>query len=172
MPNNTILEQKKTVVAQLSDKLKSAKSAVLVDYKGITVEQDTQLRKMFREAGVEYSVIKNTLINLAAKDAGFDKLTEVLSGTTSVALSSSDSLAPAKTIGDFLKENANAVKFKAGVVDGNIVDVNELDALSKLPSKEELLTKVLYCLNANVRNLAIVLNQIAEKGGAEQQADA
>lgn len=163
MPNTKILEQKQAVVAELATKMKNAKSAILVDYKGISVEKDTALRKMLREAGVEYCVIKNTLINFAAKEAGYEGLCEFLNGTTAIAISLTDSIAPAKTIGTFLKENENAVTFKAGFVDGNIVNCDEIKALSVLPSKEELLTKVLYCLNANVRNLAVVLNQIAEK---------
>ena len=169
MPNSKVLEEKKAIVAELADKMKNAKSGVLVDYKGITVDLDTKLRKSLREAGVEYSVVKNTLTLLAAKQAGFDALEPELNGTTAIAISLTDEVAPAKIIGSFIKDNNDIIKFKAGFVDGRVADLNEIKALSELPSKEVLIAKVLCCLNSNIRGLAVALNAIKEKKEAEAE---
>ncbi len=175
MPSEKILAQKKQVVAELAEKFKSSVSGVIIDYKGISVEQDTNLRRKFREAGVEYSVIKNTLMKFAAKEAGLDDLTAVLEGTSALALSADDAVAPAKVFKDFLKENDTLeLSFKGGFVDGKVLSVNEIQALADLPPKEVLIAKVLgglnspiaglaNALNGNIRGLAVALSAVAEK---------
>lgn len=173
MPNAKVLEQKKAIVTEMVDKLKNATAGVLVDYKGITVADDTALRIKFREAGVDYAVVKNTLTRFAANQVGFEGLDPVLNGTTALAVSFTDPVAPAKVIAEFAKGKEN-FKIKAGFVDGKIISVNEVKALAELPSKEVLISKVLGGLNApisgfvnvlngNIRGLVVALNAIAEK---------
>ncbi len=174
MPNAKVLETKKAMVAELADKMKNAKGGVLVDYKGINVDQDTKLRRAMREAGVEYSVIKNTLIRFAANEVGFEELDPLLNGTTSVAISLTDPVAPAKIISEFVKTNKDVLKVKAGFVEGKVIDVQGVSALAELPSKEVLIAKVLggfnapisgfvNVLNGNIRGLVVALNAIAEQ---------
>lgn len=176
MPSEKILAEKQKIVDELSEKFKSAVSGVLVDYKGITVEDDTKLRAELRKAGVYYSVKKNTIIRLAAKKAGLNGLEDVLTGTTAVAISADDITAPAKILSKFAegKDNFNV---KAGFVEGEAVSAKDVDALAKLPSKEVLLAKFLGGLNApisgfvnvlngNLRGLVVALNAIAEKKSA------
>ena len=173
MPSEKILSEKQKLVTELATKLKSASAGVLIDYKGITVDKDTKLRAKFRESGVEYSVIKNSLLRLAAKEAGIQGLDDVLVGTTSLAFSTSDLVAPAKVISDFPK-TADLLKVKAGFVEGKFIDAKQVGALAKLPSKEVLISQVLAgfnapissfanVLNANLRGLAVALNAIAEQ---------
>ena len=174
MPSKIILEQKQAAVEQLADKLKGSVAGVLVDYKGITVEDDTKLRKELREAGVEYFVIKNGILRRACEKVGFDGLKNVLVGTTAIAISSNDAVAPAKIIAKFAGESKDKFNIKAGFVEGKIVEVAEINALAKLPSREELVAQTLRgfnapisgfvnVLNANIRGLVIALNQIAQK---------
>ena len=170
MPNAKVLESKKAVVANLSGKIKEASSVVFVDYKGITVAQDTELRKQFREAGVEYSVVKNTLTNFAAKDAGYD-FAEILNGTTAMASTTGDPIAPARIVCEFAKKNKNVVKIKGGMVEGKVLSVDELMSFGELPSKNALVAQVLGTFLAPISSLAVVLNQILEqKGGAPAEA--
>ena len=160
MPNAKVLESKKTVVDALSDKIQNATAAVFVDYKGITVAQDTELRNQFRAAGVEYSVVKNTLTRFAEFD-------EVLNGTTSMASTTDDPIAPARVICEFAKKNKNVVKIKGGMVEGKVLSVEELMSFGELPSKNALVAQVLGTFLAPISSLAVVLNQILEqKGGA------
>ena len=126
MPNAKVLETKKSIVDALSDKIQNATSAVFVDYKGITVAQDTELRNQFRAAGVEYSVVKNTLTRFAANKAGYTEFDEVLNGTTSMASTTDDPIAPARVICEFAKKNKNVVKIKGGMVEGKVLSVEEL----------------------------------------------
>ncbi len=174
MPNAKVLEEKKAIVAQLAEKMKSAASGVLVDYKGITVEDDTKLRAEMREKNVEYTVIKNTLIRFAAKEAGLEGLDEVLHGTTAIAISMDDAVAPAKLISEYAKKNEKIYNIKAGFVEGKVVDAAGVKALADLPSREVLIAKMLgsmqspisgfvNVLNGNIRGLAVALNAIAEK---------
>ncbi len=172
MPSAKVLEQKKQVVAELTEKLKNAASGVIVDYKGINVEQDTNLRRNFREAGVEYSVIKNTLLRFAVKEAGLEGLENVLEGTTALAISNDDEVAPAKVFKDFLKENAGLEigGFKAGFSDGKVLSVAEVEELANIPSRDVLLTKLACGLNSIIASLALAIKAVSEKEPAEETA--
>lgn len=177
MPNAKILEQKKAVVSGLAQSLKNAQSGVLVDYKGINVADDTKLRQNLRAAGVEYKVVKNTLLTFAVKEIGFDTLAGVLSGTTALAYSDTDLVAPAKILCEYAKKSNGKFTVKAGFVEGKVISDKEVTALAELPSKEQLIARMLAgfnspitgfanVLNGNLRGLAVVLNAIAEKKGA------
>lgn len=173
MPNAKVLESKKAVVEALSAKIKEATSVVFVDYKGISVAQDTELRKQFREAGVEYSVVKNTLTNFAAKDAGYD-FAEVLNGTTAMASTTGDPIAPARIVCEFAKKNKNTLSIKGGVVEGSVLTADQLNGFGELPSKNALVASVLGTFLAPISSLAFVLDQIREQkeGGAPATAEA
>lgn len=173
MPSEKILQQKQAVVAELSDRLKSSVAGVLVNYKGITVADDTKLRKELREAGVNYTVVKNTLLSRAAKDASINGLDPVLENTTALATSTEDYVAAARILCEYADKNKN-FEIKCGFVDGDVLSSDEINALAKLPSKEVLVAQVLGGLNApisgfvtvlngNIRGLACVLNAIAEQ---------
>lgn len=173
MPNAKVLESKKAVVATLSGKINEASSVVFVDYKGITVAQDTELRKQFREAGVEYSVVKNTLTNFAAKDAGYD-FAEILNGTTAMASTTGDPIAPARIVCEFAKKNKNTLSIKGGLVEGSVLSADQLNGFGELPSKNALVASVLGTFLAPISSLAFVLDQIREQkeGGAPATAEA
>ena len=173
MPNAKVLESKKAVVESLSAKMKEASSVVFVAYKGITVAQDTELRKQFREAGVEYSVVKNTLTNFAAKDAGYD-FAEILNGTTAMASTTGDPIAPARIVCEFAKKNKNTLSIKGGVVEGSVLTADQLNGFGELPSKNALVASVLGTFLAPISSLAFVLDQIREQkeGGAAATAEA
>ena len=173
MPSEKILAQKKELVNALTEQLKKATSGVLVDYKGINVVDDTKLRAELRKAGVQYSVKKNSMIRLAAKQAGITGLDDVLSGTTAIATSETDLIAPAKILVGFAEKNEK-FKIKSGFLEGKCISVKEIGDLAKLPPKEVLIAKVLggfnapisgfaNVLNANLRGLVVALNAIAEK---------
>ena len=172
MPNAKVLESKKAVVATLSGKINEASSVVFVDYKGITVAQDTELRKQFREAGVEYSVVKNTLTNFAAKDAGYD-FAEILNGTTAMASTTGDPIAPARIVCEFAKKNKNTLSIKGGMVEGSVLSADQLNGFGELPSKNALVASVLGTFLAPISSLAFVLDQIREQkeGGAPATAE-
>ena len=138
MASEKILNLKKAKVEELSQKMKEAKSFVLADYRGLTVEQDTQLRREMREAGVEYTVIKNSIIRFAAKENGYDGLDEYLVGPTAMAISMEDPVAPSKLLSKFAKQY-DKLEIKAGVVEGNILDINGIKSIASLPSREELM---------------------------------
>lgn len=173
MPNAKVLESKKAVVDTLTGKIKDATSVVFVDYKGISVAQDTELRKQFREAGVEYSVVKNTLTNFAAKNAGYD-FSEVLNGTTAMASTTGDPIAPARIVCEFAKKNKNALTIKGGIVEGSVLSADQLNSFGELPSKNALVAQVLGTFLAPISSLAFVLDQIREQkeGGAPAEAPA
>ncbi len=160
MPNAKILSEKQAIVAELTEKLQNAAAGVIVDYRGITVAEDTELRAKMREAGVDYFVMKNTLSRFAVKNAGLDELCDVLKGTTSIALCQGDPVAAAKVVSEFSKKLAAQEKFtvKAGFVDGKVIDAAGVKALADLPSKEVLVATVLGTLIAPVRGLATVLD--------------
>lgn len=162
LPSEKVLSQKQQYVADLAETLKNATAGVIVDYKGITVADDTVLRKQLREAGVEYSVVKNTMLKLAAKEAGLEGLNSVLEGTTALATSAEDPIAAAKILGEFADKNKNFT-IKAGFMDGEIMDADKVIALGKLPSKEGLVSMLLSVLVAPIRGMAVALNAIAEK---------
>lgn len=156
------VELKKPVVDEISELLKDAKSAVLVDYRGLTVEQDTALRKQLREAGVVYKVYKNTMINFAIKGTEFEELGKHLEGPTAIAVSSEDATAPARVLYNFAK-TAEALEMKAGVVDGTYYDVDGIKVIATIPSREELLSKFLGSIQSPITNFARVIKQIADK---------
>ena len=173
MPNATVLEAKKAIVAELTEKLQNAASGVLVDYKGITVAEDTALRAELRKNGVEYAVVKNTLTRFAAQNAGLGELSDSLNGTTSLAICENDPIAPMRVINKFAKQfNGEKFTIKAGFMDGKILPLNEIVALADLPSKEVLQAQVLGTMLAPITSLAIVLKAIAEKDGAPAEAAA
>ena len=167
MPNAKVLESKKAVVDSLTGKIQEATSVVFVDYKGISVAQDTELRKQFREAGVEYSVVKNTLTNFAAKNAGYD-FSKVLNGTTAMASTTGDPIAPARIVCEFAKKNKNILSIKGGIVEGSVLSADQLNGFGELPSKNALVAQVLGTFLAPISSLACVLDQIRQQkeGGA------
>jgi len=176
LPSEKILEQKKALVASLSDKLKNSCAGVIVNYKGINVSDDTKLRKELRESGVEYFVVKNTLLQRAAKEAGLDGLEPVLEGTTAIAISKEDHVAAARILCKFADEN-DFFKAKAGFIEGKVISEAEVNNLAKLPTKEVLVAKALGGLNApisgfvtvlngTIKGLVVALNAIAEKQSA------
>ena len=173
MPNAKVLESKKAVVEALSAKIKEASSLVFVDYKGITVAQDTELRKMFREANVEYTVVKNTLTRFAAKENGYD-FDPVLNGTTAMASTTEDPIAPARIVCEFAKKNKLPLSIKGGVVEGSVLSAAELNSFGELPSKNALVASVLGTFLAPISSLAFVLDQIRiqAEGGAPATAEA
>ena len=156
------VEIKKPIVDEISELLKDAKSAVLVDYRGLTVEQDTALRKQLREAGVVYKVYKNTMINFAVKGTEFEELSKHLEGPTAIAVSNEDATAPARVLYNFAKD-AEALELKAGVVEGTYYDVDGIKLIATIPSREELLSKFLGSIQSPITNFARVIKQIAEK---------
>lgn len=172
MPNAKVLESKKAIVDQLSDRIGKATAVVFVDYKGITVAQDTELRNKFREAGVEYSVVKNTLTRLAANKVGYSEFDEVLNGTTSMATTTDDPIAPARIVSEFAKKNKNALKIKGGIVEGKVQSVDALNAFGELPSKNALVAQVLGTFLAPISSLAFVLDQIRQQKAGPAPAEA
>ena len=165
------VELKKPIVEEISEVVKDAQGVVLVDYRGLTVEQDTNLRKQLREAGVTYKVYKNTMMNFAFKGTDFEQLAPHLEGPSAIAVSKDDATAPARIIVKFAKE-APALELKAGVVEGVLYDAKGIADVAKIPSREELLSRLLGSLQSPVANFARVLNQIAEKGGEAAPAEA
>ena len=163
------VELKQPIVQEISENIKDAQSVVVVDYRGLTVAEDTQLRKALREAGVSYKVYKNTLVNRAIAGTEFESLKESLEGPSAFAISKDDATAPARILAKFAK-TAPALEIKAGVVEGTFYDANGMKAIANVPSREELLSKLLGSLQSPITNLARVLNQIAEKGGAADAA--
>ena len=162
MPSQKILEQKQAAVAALVEVLKNSPSGVLVDYKGISVVDDTKLRAELRKAGVQYQVVKNTMLGLAFKEIGLEGMESNLSGTTAIAMNTTDPLAAAKVLSDFAKKNEKFT-IKAGYMDGAAIDAKTVDALSKVPSREVLIAQLCFGLNACISGLAIALDQIAKK---------
>lgn len=162
MPSEKILSEKQQYVAALAERLKNSAAGVVVDYKGITVADDTALRKSLREAGVHYEVVKNTMLKLAAKEAGLEGLNSVLEGTTALATSAEDPIAAAKVLGEFAEKNKNFT-IKAGFMDGEVIDAAKVTAVGKLPSKEQLVGQLLSVLVAPIRGMAVALNAIAEQ---------
>ena len=172
MPNAKVLESKKAAVEALSGKIKEATSVVFVDYRGITVAQDTELRKQFREAGVEYSVVKNTLTRFATKENGYD-FDEVLNGTTAMASTTGDPIAPARIVCEFAKKNKLSLSIKGGVVEGSVLSADQLNGFGELPSKNALVAQVLGTFLAPISSLAFVLDQIrVQKEGGAPAAEA
>ena len=156
------VEIKKPVVDEISELLNGAKAAVLVDYRGLTVEQDTNLRKQLREAGVVYKVYKNTMVNFAVQGTEFESLAQHLEGPTALAVSKEDASAPARILHNFSKE-APALELKAGVVEGSYYDQAGIQVIANIPSREVLISKLLGSMQSPITNFARVIKQIAEK---------
>ena len=164
MPSEKVLESKKQIVADLTETLKSSAAGVLVDYKGINVADDTKLRKELREAGVEYSVVKNTMLRFAAKEAGLEGLDEFLHGTTALAVSKEDPIIAAKILAKYAEAiKGDVFTIKSGFMDGKVVDTDTVNALAKIPAKEVLIATMLSSLNATISKFAVVVDQIAKK---------
>ncbi len=161
------VELKKPIVDEIAASVKNAQSVVLVDYRGLTVEQDTELRKQLREANVTYKVYKNTLMNFAFKGTDCEALSSYLEGPSAVAISADDATAPARIICKFAK-TAEALEVKGGIVEGIAYDAKGIEDISKIPSREELLSKLLGSIQSPITNFARVMNQLAEKGGASE----
>ena len=159
------VELKQPIVQEISEQIKDAQSVVVVDYRGLTVAEDTQLRKQLREAGITYKVYKNTLVNRAIEGTEFASLADSLEGPNAFAISKTDATAPARILAKFAK-TAPKLEIKAGVVEGTFYDEAGMKAIATIPSREELLSKFLGSIQSPITNLARVLNQIAEQGGA------
>ncbi len=163
------VELKQPIIQEISENVKDAQSVVVVDYRGLTVAEDTQLRRELREAGITYKVYKNTMMNFAFKDTDFESLAPVLEGPSAIAISTEDATAPARVLAKFAK-SAPALEIKAGVVEGTFYDADGMKAIAAVPSREELVSKLLGSLQSPITNFARVLNQIAENGGASFEA--
>ena len=165
MPNAKVLSEKQAIVAALTEQLKGAQSGILVDYKGITVAEDTALRHELRENDVQYGVVKNTLTRFAMNNVGLNELDDVLNGTTSLATCASDPIAPMRIVNKFAKKLNGKFEIKGGFMDGKVISLEEINALAELPSKDVLLAQTLGMMLAPITSLAIVLKAIAEKDG-------
>jgi large subunit ribosomal protein L10 len=159
-----VSSEKQALVASIKEKLTTAKGAVLTSYKGLTVAQDTELRRALREAGVSYHVVKNTMTRIAAKEAGMDAINDHLAGTTALAVSTTDAIAPAKAICEFIKKNKlednGVLVVKVGLVDGAVITADEVKALASLPSREVLIAKLLGSMQAPISNTVNVLQGV------------
>ncbi|MWV47465.1 50S ribosomal protein L10 [Paenibacillus sp. HJL G12] len=162
MANAKVIQAKQEAVDAVTAKLRDSATTVVADYRGLNVSQVTELRKQLREAGVEFQVLKNTLLRRATAAAELTELDEVLTGPTAIAFSADDAVAPAKILNDFAKKN-DALKLKGGVVEGRVVGVDQVKALAELPSREGLLSMLLSVLQAPMRNFALAVKAVAEK---------
>ena len=165
------VEIKKPIVEEISELLNGAATAVVVDYRGLTVAQDTALRKQLREAGVVYKVYKNTMINFAIKDTEFADLSQNLEGPTAIAVCKDDATAAARVLANFAKE-AEALEIKGGVVEGTYYDAKGIAQIATIPGREELLAKFLGSIQSPIANFARVIKQIAEKDAEPEAAPA
>lgn len=166
MPNAKVLSEKQAIVASLTEKIQGSAAGVLVDYKGITVAEDTALRAELRKNNVEYAVVKNTLLRFAVNNCGMEELDGLLNGTTSLAICQDDPVAPARVINDFAKKLNDKFEIKGGFMDGKVMSLPEVMALAEIPPLPVLRAQVLGTMLAPISGLACVLNQIAEKMGA------
>ncbi|MGN7384816.1 50S ribosomal protein [Chlamydia abortus] len=168
MGNAKVREQKQQLVSEVVSKLRESSCTIVADYRGLNVAQVTELRKQLREAGVEFQVLKNTLVRRATAEAELTELDTALTGPTAIAFSKEDVVAPAKILSDFAKKN-DKLSIKAGIVEGRIVDISQIKELADLPSREGLLSMLLSVLQAPVRNFALAVKAVAEKqeSGAE-----
>jgi large subunit ribosomal protein L10 len=159
------VESKKPIVDEIAAGIQNAQSVVLVDYRGLTVEQDTKLRKLLREAGVTYKIYKNTLMTKAFQGTACEALTPYLEGPSAIAFSATEAVTPAKLLAQFAK-TADKLEFKAGVVEGTLYDAKGIAAVATVASREELLSRLFGSMQSPIANFARVLNQLAEKNGA------
>ena len=169
--SEAIIAKKAALVEEVTEKFKAAASVVIVDYRGLTVEQDTALRKQLREAGVSYKVYKNTMIRFAAKGTEFEALEPHLEGPTALAVSKEDATAPARVLAEFAKK-ADKLELKGGVVEGTYYDAAGIGVIASIPSRDVLLGRLLGSMQSPITNFARVLNQIAEKNGEGAEAPA
>jgi len=167
LANAKIIQEKQQAVDEIASKLQGSVTTVVADYRGLNVAQVTELRKQLREAGIDFQVLKNTLVRRATASANLTELDEILTGPTAVAFSATDAVAPAKILNDFAKKN-DALKVKGGVVEGKVVGIDQIKALADLPSREGLLSMLLSVLQAPMRNFALAVKAVAEQ--KEQQA--
>lgn len=168
MASPKIIAAKQQAVDEIAAKLKESATTVVADYRGLNVAQVTELRKQLREAGVEFQVLKNSLVSRAANSVELNELEAVLKGPTAVAFGA-DAIAPAKILNDFAKKN-DALKIKGGVVEGRVVDPSQIQALANLPSREGLLSMLLSVLQAPMRNVALAVKAVADKNESEASA--
>ena len=177
MPSASVLKEKQQIVAELTEKIKNAATGIFVDYRGLTVAQDTELRAKLREANVEYKVIKNTLCRFAVDELGMNELDSILNGPTSLAVSVEDPVAPAKILADFAKDNEQ-LEIKAGFMDGKVLSMDEIKTLASTPSRDTLIAKIMGSLNAPASDLVRLLQAIVDTGtepaelAAKKAADA
>ena len=162
------IEMKKAVVAEIKEKLVAAKSVVLIDYRGLTVAEVTELRNQCRKAGVEYAVLKNTMVNLAAKEAGIEGLDSYLKGPTAVAFGMEDAVAPAKVLTEFIKKTKKT-EVKCGLLDGQILDAAGVEALAAIPSREVLIAKIMGSMMSAVSKFVYVVEAIRKKAAGEEE---
>lgn len=167
MPSEKILEQKKALVVELTERLQNSISGIVVSYEGITVEDDTKLRKELRESGVKYSVIKNTMLSRAAEGAGLDDIKNVLEGTTALATCDEDYAAPARILCKYANAHENFT-VKTGYIDNEVIDMDKITDLSKLPTRDVLLANVLGAFQAPIASFARAVQAIVDKGGVEE----
>ena len=164
--SEAIIAKKAQQVSEVAEQFKNATSVVVVDYLGITVEQATNLRTELRNAGVQFAVVKNSILSRAAKEAGLEGMDDIFKGPSAVAFSNEDVVAPAKILADFAKK-VEALEIKAGVIEGKVSSKEEIEALAKLPNREGLLSMLLSVLQAPVRNTALAIKAVADqKDGA------
>ena len=162
------IEMKKAVVAEIKEKMVAAKSIVLIDYRGLTVAEVTELRNQCRKAGVEYAVLKNTMVNLAAKEAGIEGLESFLKGPTAVAFGMEDAVAPAKVLTEFIKKTKKT-EVKCGLLDGQILDAAGVEALAAIPSREVLIAKIMGSMMSAVSKFVYVVEAIRKKAAGEEE---
>jgi large subunit ribosomal protein L10 len=170
MPSTSILESKKAKVEALAAQIKESASFVLVDYSGINVEDDTKLRRDLRDAGVNYTVEKNSIIRFALHEAGYEQFDEVLHGATAIALSNDDQTAPARVLGEFAKDKEDYFNLKAGCVEGEYYDAAGVEKLSKIPSKDVLLAQLVGSLQGPLQKLAATLQAVADSKSEDTAA--
>ncbi len=170
MPSQKVLEQKQQVVAQLAERIQGSVAGIIVDYKGITVEDDTKLRKELRESGVKYTVVKNTLIKRAAEKAGLNGIDDVLNGTSAIATSADDYVAAARILQKFADQHDN-FKVKTGYLDNEVISLEKIQSLAKLPSREVLLANVLGAFQAPIASFARAVQAIVDKNNEAAPAE-
>ena len=172
MPNAKVLSEKQAIVAALTEKLQGSVAGVIVDYSGITVAEDTEMRRKLRESNVDYSVVKNTLLRFAINNAGLNELDSLLNGTTSLAVSADDPVAPAKIIKEYADKLNGRFEIKGGFMDGKVISLDEVNALASIPALPVLQAQVLGTMLAPITSFAVVIKAIAEKLGGPVEAEA
>ena len=170
MPSNSILAQKQAIVADLAEQLKNSPAGVVVNYQGITVDADTKMRKALREAGVKYMVMKNSLTGRACDEVGLGDMKQYLSGMTAIAIGTTDPVAPAKVLKEYA-EKIESFQILAGYLDGAVVDVDTVNRLADIPSKEVLIAKLLGSIKSPLYGLAYALQAVVDKGGEAAPAE-